>query len=70
MVSVASDGEADEGVSRRSGYCRGDNGCDAFAVPVDILVNECQRADNGVAVKVEGAYSVASLPLTFELPGT
>ena len=67
---VASDGEAAEGVSRRSGYCRGDNGCAAFAVPVDIFVNERQRADDGVAVKVDGAYSVVSLPLTFELPGT
>ena len=42
----------------------GDNGCAAFAVPVDIFVNERQRADDGVAVKVDGAYSVASLPLT------
>ena len=70
LVLVANDGEAAEGVSRRSGYSRGDNGCAAFAVSVDIFVNERQRADDGVAVKVDGAYSVASLPLTFELPGT
>ena len=67
---VANDREAAEGVSRRSGYCRGDNGCAAFAVAVDIFVNERRRADDGVAVKVDGAYPVASLPLTFELPGT
>ena len=53
---VASDGEAAEGVSRRSGYCRGDNGCAAFAVTVDIFVNERRRADDGVAVKVDGAF--------------
>ena len=67
---VANDGEAAEGVSHRSGYCRGDNGCAAFAVTVDIFVNERRRADDGVAVEVDGACSVSSLPLTFELPGT
>ena len=67
---VANVGEAAEGVSRRSDYCRGDNGCAVFAVAVDIFVNERRRADDGVAVKVDGAYPVASLPLTFELPGT
>ena len=53
---VASDGEAAEGVSRRSGYCRGDNGCVAFAVTVGIFVNERRHADDGVAVKVDGAF--------------